>query len=245
MQKTTLIVSGEVRVLNLNLNKIPKKSRFFAETKTKNIGKNNFLLGILVSRFNTMINPHTYLIMTPSQIFEPYAKNIYSLKEELLVVEQKYQAATDSWEKAILKKQRGGLKRLINSCIRETGDFIPTHVSKAAKKYCDGIHPNEPDLIFEIPWIGQADYENKSKRDECNLKYEHKIPVDDLIEKVMHANSFEEIVEILKKQEIVWIQKGEDTNLPRKHRPDSDKAYHDAGIEVIKNPNSFGHIFKK
>lgn len=237
-------MSGEVRVLNLNLNKIPKNSRFFAETKTKNIGKNNFLLGILISRFNTMINPHIYLIMTPSQIFEPYAKNIYSLKEELLVVAQKYQAATDSWEIAILKKQMGGLKRLIDRCIRETGDFIPAHVSKAAKHYCDGIHPNVPDLIFEIPWSRQKEYEKKTSRDECNLKYEHKIPVDDLIEKVKHANSVEEIIEILKNQEIVWITKDEDKKLPRKHRPNSDEAYHDAGIVIIKNPNDFGHIFK-
>ena len=48
----------------------------------------------------------------------------------------KLKSKTNRRNKAILKKQRGGLKHLIDRCFRLTGDFMPVHVNKRAKDYC-------------------------------------------------------------------------------------------------------------
>ena len=114
-------------------------------------------------------------------------------------------------------------------------------ISKEAKRYCDS---NKLGDIFEIGWNQQAKFENQNNRKTCNLKHEHKIPVNEQIAKIMKANTLDEVLEIFLNQEIVWVTKAEDKKLPQSNRPDSNKAYEDAGIEIITNPNKAGHLFK-
>jgi len=55
--------------------------------------------------------------------------------------------------------------------------------------------------------------------------------------------SFEEAITLFKTQEIVWVTKTEDAKLPRINRPDSDRVYTEAKIEIVRNPNKIGHLF--
>jgi hypothetical protein len=130
---------------------------------------------------------------------------------------------------------------LMDRCFRLTGDFLPKHVSRLAKEYCDH---NELGDIFGIGWGGQPKFEKKKNRGLCSLKHEHKIPVNALVEKLKGAVSLDDALKLFESQEIVWVLKEEDLKLPKSKRVDPDEEYSKAGIEIIKNPNSIGHLFK-
>ena len=178
--------------------------------------------------------------MDAHEIFSPYATVALTAKKELQQVEQKLKSETNRRNKAILKKQRGGLKHLIDRCFRLTGDFMPVHVSKRAKDYCAD---NQLGDIFNIGWGGQTKFEKQVNRQGCQLKHEHKTPVTALIKRMCGATTLDEAVKIFESQEIVWVHKEEDEKLPKTKRPNPDEEYAKAGIEIIKNPNPIGHLF--
>ena len=132
------------------------------------------------------------------------------------------------------------MKHLIDRCFRLTGDFMPEHVSKQAKKYCDD---NDLGDIFKIGWGKQATFEKKVNRAGCQLKHEHKKPVADLSKSLRKVKNLNEAIEIFEGQEIVWVTKDEDRKLPKTNRADSDKAYEDAEIVIIRNESAVGSLF--
>jgi hypothetical protein len=180
--------------------------------------------------------------MTAEQIFLPYAKVAFEIKNELLTLERSFKLEKEAFAKAILKKQISTLNHLLNVCFRVTGDFTAVSVSVKAKNYID---KNNLGDIFEIGWGDQLKFEKKKIRTECELIHEHKTPVKSLIEKLKTAQSLEETIEIFKLQQIVWIHKDEDKLLPKSNRPDPDDAYRKAGIEILQNNKPIGHIFRR
>lgn len=180
--------------------------------------------------------------MKTDKIFEPLAKTALELKEQLINLEELNKSETDSLNKEIRKKQISIYKKLLDACFRQSIDFVPAGVSKAAKKYCDN---NSLGNIFEYRWSEQVKYEKKKKRTECKLKYEHKIPVKELINRLKTVKSFNDALDIFMQQEIVWVTKDEDNLLRTSVRPDPDEEYRRVGIEVFENPNPASHFFKK
>ena len=179
--------------------------------------------------------------MSSKEIFLPYAVVAMSAMKELEKIEQRLKDSANGENKMILLKQKAGLKHLIDRCFRLTGDFIPVHVSRIAKEHC--VTNNLGD-IFNIGWGNQTKFEKKKNRKECSLKHEHKIPVKSLIQKLRKAETIEDVLNIFESQEIVWIHKDEDRKLPKSNRPNPDEEYAKAGIDVIKNPHSIGHLFR-
>jgi hypothetical protein len=179
--------------------------------------------------------------MEPIEIFRPYAETGFYLIQKWKEIDRKTEESKDPISKKILSKQKQTIKHLIDRTLRLTGDFVPVHVSKKAEHY---INQNNLGNIFEIGWGEQAKFEKQPNRKTCKLKHEHKIPVNEQIGKLMKARTIEDVLEIYLNQEIVWILKEEDKKLPKSKRPDSDKAYRDAQIEIIKNPNNPGHLFR-
>ena len=179
--------------------------------------------------------------MDATEIFSPYASVAMTAKQELQKVEQKLEAETNGKKRAILKKQRSGLKHLIDRCFRLTGDFLSVHVSKRASQYCA---ENQLGDLFAIGWGEQPKFEKQPNRSSCKLKHEHKIPVATLVERIKATSTLEEAVRLFEAQEIVWIHKDEDRKLPKSKRPNPDEEYEKAGIEIIKNPKGLGHLFE-
>lgn len=179
--------------------------------------------------------------MEPKEIFKPYAQSAFELMKIYKEIESKFKIEKDPLSKNILKKQQQTIKHLIDRSVRVTGDFVPVSISKKAKQYCD---VNQLGDIFEIGWNEQAKFERQKNRKTCKLKHEHKIPVNEQIAKIMKSNTLDQVLEIFMNQEIVWVTKEEDKKLPKSNRPDSDKAYKDAEIEIIRNTNKAGHLFK-
>lgn len=180
--------------------------------------------------------------MESEKIFEPFAKAALFLKEQLIIIEGEYNSEKNPLNKSILKKQMNAFKKVIGSSFRETVDFVPAGVSEMAKKYCDD---NSLGDIFEFRWSEQAAFEKKKTKKECKLKYEHKIPVKELINRLKTVKSFDDALSIFMQQEIVWIHKDENKLLPQSDRPNPDEEYKKAGIKVIKNPNPASHFFQK
>jgi hypothetical protein len=179
--------------------------------------------------------------MIRQEIFAPYARVALAAKQELDLVENKLKNAQDSREIAILKRQKGDLRHLIDRCFRQSGDFVPVHASKRVLEYCSRLQLGN---VFAIKWAHQKKFEKQSRREKCQLKHEHKIPVSNLVAQLKKVESLEEAIALFESQEIVWILKEEDARLPRNLRPDPDKAYAEAMIEVVSNPNTIGHLFK-
>jgi hypothetical protein len=172
--------------------------------------------------------------MNSQNLFRPLAKAAFEIKKILESIEKE----KESYPTKIFKRQKKSLKFLLNTSLRLTGDFIPVGVSKKALEYCC---KNSLGDIFSIGWEDQAKFEKQKNRNTCQLKHEHKIPINQLVDLILKAKNEEEILEIFLKQEIVWILKSEDSKLPKNKRVDS--SYLDAEIEIIKNPNEPGHLF--
>ena len=177
--------------------------------------------------------------MNKKEIFKPYAIVALSALKELEKIEKKMEEKNKQ-EKKLLARQVAGMKHVIDRCFRLTGDFMPVHVSKLAKKYCDDNNLGD---IFKIGWGKQATFEKKVNRAGCQLKHEHKKPVADLSKSLRKVKNLNEAIEIFEGQEIVWVTKDEDRKLPKTNRADSDKAYEDAEIVIIRNESAVGSLF--
>jgi hypothetical protein len=185
--------------------------------------------------------------MEAKEIFKPYAKATLVLKDQFLSIEKQYNSEKDNKKKKLLKKQMGTFKSLINENFRQTGDFVPADASKKALEYCAVLATasNSPKDIFKLGWNDQLAFEGQRNRTECKLKYEHKIPVKQLVDKLINAKSYNDALAIFMSQEIVWVTNEEEARLPRSNRPNPDEEYRKAGISVIKNPNLPGHLHLK
>jgi hypothetical protein len=178
--------------------------------------------------------------MTTQEIFSPYAAVALAAAKELKKIEKKMKVSNTPREKRILKRQFENIKSLINRTFRLTGDFMPVHISKMAKKFCID---NKLGDITKTKSNYQAKFEKQTNRDNCNLKHEHKIPVGALVKSLCDSTNLDEAINIFENQEIVWVTREEDKRLPRTNRPNSDACYRDAGIQIIKNKREIGNLF--
>lgn len=180
--------------------------------------------------------------MTVEEIFAPYVKVAMKAARELDVLETKLNAGPEEWHRSVIRAQMYHLRHIIDRCFRQTCDFMPAHASKKAIAYCTQHGLGD---IFTLRWTDQLKFERQSSRKTCRLIQEHKIPVSDLVRRVRNAKTKEDAQKIFELQEIVWILKEEDKELPRTNRPDSDKTYTEAGIEIVRNAGSIGRLFWK
>lgn len=84
----------------------------------------------------------------------------------------------------------------------------------------------------DITWVNQPRYDPGRK----NLLLEHKNPLEEIWKKILIEPSKTE--EILSEYNVVvWVSRAEDDRLNelgyRSNRPDSDKAYAEAGIKIL------------
>lgn len=179
--------------------------------------------------------------MNKQEMLAPYAVVAMAAMQQLLEAERRFHIEKDEHSRKILSKQVGGLKHLVDRCIRITSDFLPANASRRAIEYCD---KNQLADIFQIGWGGQLVFEKQSNRSSCTLKHEHKVPISTLIQQLRNATSLEDAVKIFESQEVVWVTKEEDRRLPKSNRPDPDEEYRKADIEVVSNPHTAGHLFE-
>jgi len=135
------------------------------------------------------------------------------------------------------KQLLGKINHLIDRCIRTSSNLVIPEVSSAALTLSNILNIN----------LYAAKEGHKSKLKEFSLKhgqsdyffYEHKETVKELRNKLELCNSQADVLYVFTKQQQVWVLNSENNNLIRNghnsNRPDSDLAYSQAGIQIIKN----------
>jgi len=132
---------------------------------------------------------------------------------------KKYILCTEKKEKSAIKYGAKMLMRQLNH---------RKHLwSEAAATFRDANNIPE-----NITWVNQPRYDPGRK----NLLLEHKNPLEEIWKKMLIEPSKTE--EILSEYNvIVWVSRAEDDRLNelgyRSKRPDSDKAYAEAGIKIL------------
>jgi len=119
------------------------------------------------------------------------------------------------------------LKWLTKHC----GTLVPPKASKKAKELADNHHID----IFALQWKDQPAAEEliSGHRGREIFIHEHEIPVFDLFNQILKANTKKKILEILLNQSIVWILREEEKQL---HPYIRDKnSYINVNIEVLNN----------
>jgi hypothetical protein len=119
------------------------------------------------------------------------------------------------------------LKWLIKHC----GTLVPPKASKKAKELA-AIHEID---IFALQWKDQPAAEERicGRNGREIFIHEHEIPVTDLFNQILNADSKTKILEILMSQSIVWILREEERLLHRYIR--DENSYRDANIEPLDN----------
>tara|TARA_X000001382_G_scaffold21504_1_gene13094 strand:+ start:32 stop:484 length:453 start_codon:yes stop_codon:yes gene_type:complete len=136
-----------------------------------------------------------------------------------------YIACEDKKEKAAIKY---GIKMLMRQLV-----LNKCWSKKAHQVALDNNWP------LDMNWYNQNKYDKGRKE----LLMEHKNPVEEIWQKL--CASPWDTQKILKKEiHIVWVTRKEDAELTRlgyrSKRPDSDKAYREAGIEILCSDSSAG-----
>jgi hypothetical protein len=124
------------------------------------------------------------------------------------------------------KKEKSGLKYGIKHLMRQV-PHPPQLWSVEAKKFAD-----KNNIPYDLTWHQQPKYDPGRK----NLLAEHKVPLEEVFKKLLKdPNNAEQI--LLNNNTIVWVTKEEDSRLTklgyRSNRPDPDKAYEEAGIQIV------------
>lgn len=119
------------------------------------------------------------------------------------------------------------LKWLIKHC----GTLVPPKASKKAKEKAASHHID----IFALRWKDQPAAEEiiSGHNGREIFIHEHEIPITDLFNQILDANSKTKILEILMSQSIVWILREEERLLHRYIR--NKHSYSDVNIETIDN----------
>jgi hypothetical protein len=130
---------------------------------------------------------------------------------------EQYNICEDKKEKAGIKY---GTKMLIRQII--TKKYWSVNALKVAQ---------ENNIPLDLDWPKQSKYDPGRKM----LLMEHKNPLEEMWKKLIAEP--EKTTEILNKENvIVWVTREEDNKLTelgyRSKRPDSDKAYREAGIKL-------------
>lgn len=118
----------------------------------------------------------------------------------------------------------------ISDDIKKCTNFIAPGVSKTAQEMADQLKID----IRTKNWHDQ----HKFDKGRSIFHFEHIVPVKSIRDECISANSEKEVHEILvQKLRVVWILKSEDRELTklgyRSNRPDPEKAYFEAGIEIF------------
>ena len=135
------------------------------------------------------------------------------------------------------KQLIGKINHLIDRCIRTSSNLIIPDVSIAALILSRKLYIN----------LNAAKEGHKTSMKEYSVSngqsdyffYEHKETVKELRNKLELCNSKDDVLHVFKAQQQVWVLNSENNNLIRNghnsKRPDSEIAYSQAGIEIIKN----------
>ena len=127
-----------------------------------------------------------------------------------------------------VKKEKGHLKAMLNKCIRIVDDsYQIDKASKKAKQIADDMNID----LTKMSWANQPRFDKGRKV----FVFEHKTPINIMAQRMIDNPS--DVLNILNDMEIVWITREEDAMLNslgyRKNRDDHDKAYVEAGIEIV------------
>jgi hypothetical protein len=132
----------------------------------------------------------------------------------------------NQYKKSNDKKERSAIKCGIKMLIRKTEFGVKPLWSKSAM-----IYAQENNIPLDLEWKNQPKYDPGRK----NLLMEHKNPVEEIWLKLLESP--ENIFDTLKSHHVlVWVTREEDKRLNklgyRSKRPDSNKAYKEAGIQI-------------
>ena len=137
------------------------------------------------------------------------------------------QYSVNQYKKSEDKKERYGIKCGTKMLIRQTEYSVNPLWSKDAM-----IFAQQNNIPLDLAWEDQPKYDPGRK----NILMEHKNPVEEIWLKLL--DSPEKTFDTLKKYHtLVWVTREEDNRLNtlgyRSKRPDSNKAYREAGIEIL------------
>ena len=133
-----------------------------------------------------------------------------------------------AYQHTTLKSEKSQLRAMMGACIRIVDDASPIgHASRAAKEVADNSGVN----LSKMTWVNQY----RVDRGRKNFAFEHKTPINGTVQRIIASP--DDTLEILGECEIVWITREEDARLNalgyRKNRDDHNRAYSEAGIEII------------
>ena len=165
--------------------------------------------------------------MKQHEIMSRFASVYWAAIQQYREVSQNLQTQTLTSER-FKSEFYAGLKWLLKHC----GTLVPP---KASLNAYNLARNNGVDL-HALQWKDQPHAE-KFMFNEEGRKYfhhEHKIPVTVLYNEILEAKSEHAIIEVLLKQEIVWILKEENKKLPSYIREGNE--YEQNNIQIIENP---------
>jgi len=145
------------------------------------------------------------------------------------------------------KNLTGKINHLIDRCIRTSSNLVIPDISSAALSIANKISINlyaakegqKSTLMKFSKSKGQIDY----------FFYEHKETVYELRKKIRLCRSKDDVLNVFKSQQLVWVLNSENNLLKNNghnsKRPDSNLAYSQANIIIIKNTFTDFDIWKK
>jgi hypothetical protein len=136
------------------------------------------------------------------------------------------QCGVNQYKKSENKTEKSAIKYGTKMLIRQIELMTEPLWSKKAISCAQ-----ENNIPLDLKWNNQTRYDPGRK----NLLLEHKNPVEEIWLKLLESP--ENTGDILKTHHVVvWVTREEDNRLTelgyRSKRPDSDKAYEEAGIEI-------------
>jgi len=137
------------------------------------------------------------------------------------------QYSVNQYKKSEDKKEKYGIKCGTKMLIRQTEFGVKPLWSKKAM-----IYAQENNIPLDLEWENQPKYDPGRK----SILMEHKNPVEEIWLKLLESP--ENTFDIIENHHIlVWVTREEDKQLNklgyRSKRPDSNKAYKEAGIEIF------------
>jgi len=132
-------------------------------------------------------------------------------------------------EKRFFSEYRASLKWILKHC----GTLVPPKASSSALVIAQQFNID----LFRLQWKDQPSAEKiiNGISGRNIFVHEHQLPVNDLFEEILNATDRESVLEIFKKQSIVWITKEENSRLPRNGRYLLNE-YELANIKIENNP---------
>jgi hypothetical protein len=175
-----------------------------------------------------------------TNVLAPFATMIANM---VPVYKQQELLENGIYKKYVLKELKGSIK----SAIKHSGSLIPPKASKAAIEKIGG----EID-IFALKWEHQKRAEEiiqgikiHNRQKEAILIHEHKTPIQDTLNSILSCSgNYNEVLNLLSNQEIVWVLRTENAKLKTFNRGNHNEAYSNAGIEVVENKHGFDWINK-